>query len=194
MTKSEKKAMKNRNRQRAIEASKKAEANAKAKNEYYARKAKENKMFNYSEYMNAPTASVKYLDDNKFEIVVGAGGDYHYDDVYDNAAVDILNTTTFVVERVEGKSGHYEIKEGLGKTMTDDAYDLLEEKYRTLYDTIGQNFVLYHKRFDFTPKDFTHFVRDLMRPLSMIESDKQNLKKTKQMYNSGQIPFCKVIF
>ena len=42
MTKSEKKAMKNRNRQRAIEASKKAEANAKAKNEHYAKMQMEN--------------------------------------------------------------------------------------------------------------------------------------------------------
>ena len=42
MTKTEKKAMKNRNRQRAIEASKKAEANAKAKNEHYAKMQMEN--------------------------------------------------------------------------------------------------------------------------------------------------------
>ena len=42
MTKSEKKAMKNRNRQRAIEASKKADANAKAKNEHYAKMQMEN--------------------------------------------------------------------------------------------------------------------------------------------------------
>ena len=157
-------------------------------------RAKENKKFNYSEYMNAPITSVKYLDDNKFEIVVGAGGEYHYDDVYDNAAVEILNTTTFVVERVAGKSGHYEITEALGKKMTDNEYDFLEEKYRTLYEIIGQNFVLYHEHFDYTPKDFTHFVRDLMRPLSMIERDRENLKKAKQMYNNGQTPFFTVLF
>ena len=79
----------------------------KARKEQKERKERNNKRFNYSEYLNAPIASVKYLDDNKFEIVVGAGGDYHYDDEYDNAAVDILNTTTFVVERVSGNSGHY---------------------------------------------------------------------------------------
>ena len=155
---------------------------------------RKNKRFNYSEYMNAPIASVKYLDDNKFEIVVGAGGDYHYDDEYDNAAVDILNTTTFVVERVSGKSGHYEITKALGKAMTEDECDLLEEKHRTLYEIISQNFFLYHKRFDFTPKDFTHFVRELMRPLSMIESDRKNLKKTKQMYNNGLSPIFSVMF
>lgn len=193
MTKTDKKAMRKRNRQRAIEATKKAEANAKAKNEYYARKAKENKKFNYSEYLNAPIASVKHLDAKKFEIVVGAGGDYHYDDVYDNAAVELMNNTTFEVENIGGKYGHYIVKEAFGRTMnSDEDFEILDEKYRTLYGALNNGFMSYSRRYDFTPKDFASWVREVMRPMSITDKDNPHLKKVKQLFDNN-IPFFTVM-
>ena len=156
-------------------------------------RAKENKKFNYSEYMNAPITSVKYLDDNKFEIVVGAGGDYHYDDVYDNAAVELMNNTTFEVESIGDKYGHYIVKEAFGRTMnSDEDFEILDEKYRTLYEALNNGFISYSRRYDFTPKDFTSWVREVMRPMSITDKNNPNLKKAKQLFDNN-IPFFTVI-
>lgn len=193
MTKTDKKAMRKRNQQRAIEASRKADANAKAKNEYYAKMQKENKKFNYYEYVNAPFASVKHLKENKFEIVVGAGGDYHYDDVYDNAAVELMNNTTFEVENIGDKYGHYIVKEAFGRTMnSDEDFEILDEKYRTLYEALNNGFISYSRRYDFTPKDFTSWVREVMRPMSITDKNNPNLKKAKQLFDNN-MPFFTVI-
>ena len=133
-------------------------------------RAKENKKFNYSEYMSAPAKSVKYLDKNKFGIVVGAGGDYHYDDVWDNAAIDVLNNTTFVVEEFDENDGLYVVKEAFGMKIKKNASDSkrLDDIYRGLYKSLEVSFVGYiYWGYDYTPSNFTRWVRSVIHPKSI---------------------------
>jgi hypothetical protein len=131
--------------------------------------------FNYSEYINAPYKSVNYINDNTFEIVVGAGGDYHYKDDYDNAAVEILNNTKFLVVKnkdSESEGGRYFVVEAFGKSMTSDKdFEKLTKKQRVLFNTLCMNFMSYSKEYDYTPTDFTHWVRHTMRPMSITDTD-----------------------
>ena len=132
-------------------------------------RAKENKKFNYSEYMSAPAKSVKYLDKNKFEIVVGAGGDYHYDNMRDNAAIDVLNNTTFVIEEFEENDGLYVVKEAFGMKIKKNASDSkrLDDMYRALYKSLEMSFAGYiYLGYDYTPSNFTHWVRSAICPMS----------------------------
>lgn len=128
--------------------------------------------FDMVKYLHAPASYVKKNKDG-FDIIVG-GGVKKLEDEYDKCASVILNNTKFRFTNCGMGAGHYKIVEFMGHTVIEDEdIEKFGDIYVEIFTIMSDAFYMYSNQYGFNPEDFTLFVRNVMRPLSLDNKFKE---------------------